>query len=96
MQAVAFGDHKALTFGAQKINPHQRGHEFAPKAAPTPGSGDFCFITKDPLDEVIRHLARLSISIEEGPVECTCAVGRLLSVYLRHPDNNLIEISNYV
>lgn len=97
MQAVSFGDRKALMFGAQKINLHERGHEFEPKAAhPTPGSGDLCLITKEPLEEVIRHLARLSIGIEEGPVERTGAVGKLLSVYLRDPDNNLIEISNYV
>ena len=97
MQAVTFGDRKALKFGQQKINLHQRGHEFDPKAAhPTPGSGDFCFIAKEPLEEVLRHLAHLSIQIEEGPVERTGAVGKLLSVYLRDPDNNLIEISNYV
>jgi len=97
MQAVTFGDRKALKFGQQKINLHQRGHEFDPKAAhPTPGSGDLCFIAKEPLEEVLRHLAYLSIQIEEGPVERTGAVGKLLSVYLRDPDNNLIEISNYV
>lgn len=97
MQAVTFEDRKALKFGQQKINLHQRGHEFDPKAAhPTPGSADLCFITKEPLERVVRHLAQKSIHVEEGPVERTGAVGKLLSVYLRDPDDNLIEISNYV
>jgi hypothetical protein len=74
MQAVTSGDRKALTFGKQKINLHQRGHDFEPKAAhPTPGSGDLCFITSAPLEEVRRHLTGLSIPIEDGPVERTSA-----------------------
>jgi catechol 2,3-dioxygenase-like lactoylglutathione lyase family enzyme len=97
MRVVTFGDRKALRFGDQKINLHQRGHEFEPKALhPTPGSGDLCFITKTPLDEVIRHLVQESVRIEEGPVEKAGSSGKLLSVYLRDPDGNLIEISNYL
>ena len=97
MEVVTFGNRKALRFGEQKINLHQAGKEFEPKAAhPTPGSGDLCFITKAPIEEVISHLKALHHAIEEGPVERTGAVGTIRSIYLRDPDFNLIEISNYL
>jgi len=97
MDAIAFDGRKALRFGDQKINLHQRGHEFNPKAAhPTPGAADLCFITLTPLDEVIEYLATLRVHIEEGPVERTGAVGKIRSVYIRDPDHNLVEISNYL
>lgn len=96
MQIVTFGgDRRALQFGSHKINLHQVGHEFEPKALrPTPGSGDLCFITATPLTEVIAHLQACNVTIEEGPVRRTGALGPIRSVYLRDPDNNLIEIAN--
>ena len=97
MEVVTFENRKALRFGEQKINLHQRGREFEPKAAhPTPGSGDLCFITKTPLAEVIAQLKADGCMIEQGPVERTGAVGKLRSIYLRDPDFNLLEISNYL
>ncbi|AUW45458.1 VOC family protein [Rhizobium leguminosarum] len=88
---------KALKFGGQKINLHQAGREFDPKARhPTPGSGDLCFIAETPLADVIVHLQASGVAIEEGPVERTGATGRLRSVYFRDPDGNLIEVSNLI
>jgi catechol 2,3-dioxygenase-like lactoylglutathione lyase family enzyme len=86
---------KALRFGDQRINLHQAGREFEPKAkAPTPGSGDLCFLAATPLEEVVAHLARRGVAIELGPVDRTGAAGPIRSVYLRDPDANLIEIAN--
>ena len=97
MDAATFEGRKALLFGDQKINLHQRGHEFSPKAAhPTPGSADLCFITLTPLEEVIEYLNQLRVHIEEGPIERTGAIGKLRSIYIRDPDHNLVEISNYL
>ncbi|TAU79007.1 VOC family protein [Rhizobium ruizarguesonis] len=88
---------KALKFGRHKINLHQVGHEFEPKARhPLPGSGDLCFIAETPLADVIADLQAAGVAIEEGPVERTGAAGRLRSVYFRDPDGNLLEVSNLV
>lgn len=96
MEVVTFGaDRKALAFGAQKINLHQSGREFEPKAQrPTPGSADLCFLTVVPLDQVQAHLAACGVAVSEGPVQRTGAQGPILSVYFRDPDFNLIEVSN--
>ena len=96
VEAITFGDgRRALQIGDQKINLHEAGHEFEPKARlPTPGSGDFCLVTDEPLGEVIARQERLRIPIEEGPVTRTGAVGPLRSIYIRDPDGNLVEIAN--
>ena len=98
MEVVRFGEGRyALQFGRQKINLHERGREFEPKAdTPLPGSADLCFIADTPLDDVIRHLESCGVPIEEGPAARTGAMGEIRSVYVRDPDRNLIEISNYV
>ena len=95
MQVETFaGNRKALRFGSQKINLHQSGREFEPKAlSPTPGSGDLCFLTATPLAEVTEHLSASDVAIIEGPVRRTGAVGPIDSLYVRDPDGNLIELS---
>ncbi len=97
MEPVTFGDgRRALTFGNAKINLHQAGREFEPKAArPTPGSADVCLIAGNPIAEVCAQLAAHAVAIEEGPVMRTGATGAIESVYIRDPDGNLIELSNY-
>ena len=96
MEKVTFGNNRlALSFGAQKINLHQAGHEFEPKAnTPVPGSADLCFLTDVPMPDVVAHLHRCQVPITEGPVQRTGAQGPIWSVYVRDPDLNLIEISN--
>lgn len=97
MRHVTFNGRHALAFGNSKINLHEAGHEFEPKAQrPTPGSADVCLIAADPLPEVIARLTAAGVPIEEGPVTRTGATGPITSVYVRDPDRNLIELSNYV
>ena len=96
-RATFAGGRYALAFGRQKINLHEAGREFEPKAhVAAPGTLDLCLITTTPLADVIEHLARCDVAIIEGPVSKTGATGPIRSVYFRDPDHNLVEVSNYV
>ena len=96
MEVITFGDNrKALRFGNQKINLHQLGHEFEPRAAkPTCGAADLCFLSDTPLEDIMVKLQQAGIEVLEGPVQRTGASGPIISIYLRDPDDDLIEISN--
>ena len=96
MREVRYGeDRLALAFGRCKLNLHQAGREFEPKAAhPVPGAVDLCLLVRTPVDAVVRHLATHGVAVESGPIERTGARGPILSVYVRDPDGNLIELSN--
>lgn len=96
MEEIHYGEGRvALGFGGQKINLHLHGSEFEPKARqPTPGSADLCLLTRTPMDEVLAHLRACQVAVEAGPVQRTGAHGPILSVYIRDPDGNLIEVAN--
>ncbi|WP_298974515.1 VOC family protein [uncultured Roseobacter sp.] len=92
---VADGSRRwALLYGQSKINLHQKGREFEPRAAHAhPGTADLCFLTDAPIDAWMTHLATHQIDIEDGPVQRSGAIGPIMSLYLRDPDDNLIEVS---
>ncbi|MGC8101853.1 VOC family protein [Metapseudomonas otitidis] len=98
MRHEVFGEGRsALAFGQQKLNLHQAGREFEPKAAhPLPGAIDLCLVTTWPLGRLLAHLVAEGVAVEEGPVRRTGALGPIESVYVRDPDGNLIEIGRYL
>lgn len=95
---IQFGDHRyALRIGdsPQKINLHTLDNPLQPAAKnPQAGTADLCFITALPLDNVVQHFHNLKVPITAGPVERTGTLGPILSVYIRDPDGNLIEVAN--
>ena len=97
MDKVVFGeDRVALSFGNQKINLHQLGNEFEPKAKNVKsGSADLCFIVREPIEQVMDSLTKQGVVVIDGPVSRTGAMGKMISAYFRDPDGNLIEVSNY-
>jgi catechol 2,3-dioxygenase-like lactoylglutathione lyase family enzyme len=98
MEHVTFGKGQfhALAFGQQKINLHHAHAPMQPHAdKPLPGTGDLCLITTSPIDHVAAELRAAGVAIIEGPVPRRGALGRMMSVYFRDPDNNLVEVARY-
>lgn len=97
MEVIQFGEGRtALRFGDHKINLHPRdGGPGLVAKAPSIGGGDFCLITETPIDDVVRHLEAEGVEIIQGPDTRAGALGPITSVYVRDPDGNLVEVSNY-
>ena len=95
MKLERYGEGRiAFRFGEHKFNVHPPGFVAGIRArTPTPGSLDLCFLADCPLEEVIARFKQHSILIEEGPSVRTGARFPLRSVYVRDPDDNLVEIS---
>jgi len=90
------GSRIALKYGNQKINLHELGNEFEPKAYNVKeGSADLCFIVDTKIEDVKEFLELKGIEIIEGIVPRTGAIGNIKSIYIRDPDMNLVELSNY-
>ncbi len=97
IESVKFeGERVALIFGQQKINLHPIDNAYDPRAKrPVSGSGDVCFISESPMNDVISHVEKHGVEIIEGPGRKTGALGSIVSIYFYDPDGNLIEVSNY-
>ena len=87
---------KALVFGDQKIHLYKKGAEDELKQKrPTPGSLNICFVTEEPVPDVIAHMHSCAVKIIEGPVRRNGTLGQMISIYIKDPDGNLLEIANY-
>jgi catechol 2,3-dioxygenase-like lactoylglutathione lyase family enzyme len=98
MELDRTNDRYAVKFSQQKINLHRSSTEFSPVAQNvTHGSGDFCLIADEDINEIYQELTNKNAPFEPGLgiVKRTGATGPINSVYLRDPDGNLVEISSY-
>lgn len=94
MDEIIFGGgRRALRFGVQKINLQPIDVDLEPLAhKQMPGSADLCFLVEN-LDAAIARVTAASVAIVDGPVFRSGASSPLLSIYIRDPDGNLIELS---
>lgn len=98
MEKIEFAQGRiALACGEQKINLHQLGKEFEPRAEHVrAGSADLCLIIDTPIEQAIEHIQQHGVDLIAGPVSRSGAKGKIISAYLRDPDGNLLEVSNYI
>jgi len=94
---IEFGDgRRGVKLGKQKINFQQADAPHLPVAKhPLAGSADFAIIATDPLANILSHLTNYAVEIVDGPLPKEGALGPMTSVYVRDPDENLIEIGKY-
>lgn len=95
---VEDGERYAIYAPTFKINLHVVGHEIKPNANhPTEGSADFCLEidSKVNFDDLLVALKDKGLIIELGPVVRHGSKGKMMSIYLRDPDKNLVELSSY-
>lgn len=91
------GERYEIEFPHFKINLHVIGYPILPEAkVAVPGTGDFCLEIKtgSDLSEIAEAFRRLDIFVE-GPVIRHGRKGEMTSVYLRDPDQNLVELAAY-
>jgi catechol 2,3-dioxygenase-like lactoylglutathione lyase family enzyme len=83
----------SLHFGSNKLS--LQDALAAPSIAreTVPGSGNFCVLADEPMEAILAHLVREGVALVDGPGERDGATGTILSVYVRDPDGNLVEIS---
>ena len=86
----------SLHFGRNKISLQDAAASPTIAEDTIPGTGNFCLLTEIPMGEVVAHLAREGVLVEDGPGERAGATSAILSVYVRDPDGNLVELSNAI
>lgn len=62
---------------------------------PTVGAADLCLVSGDDPDEVLHHLKSYYVDVISKPVTKHGSEGEMTSIYLRDPEQNLIEVSFY-
>jgi len=83
-----------LQIGASRLSLHDAASPAAPHArVVTPGSADVCFRVNGAIDEILASLTDGGVVVVEGPVARPAATGAAgLSLYVRDPDGNLVEL----